>query len=281
MVARVQGSVLGAPVSGAQISGKISLGVGKNSRPGEFAHGQLWTWDVPLEGIETEGFALAGAMQGSLKFSLHDDGSITGETDAGAQKLLLKSQRLATPINLGDYSLHAGFDITAGKYAVTQIVLRRVDAAVLSGETELLGPQSEKPELGIHVGGFHFDAAAAKQTLLSVRHLPADLVDMLNRLSPGKVTVGDVTLSAALDEIKTAPLDAIRKNLVVSGDHRGRRIHNSNGYETAAGRKSECPAWLLERLAHDLARHREVWKLCDPRPRRQRQPRQRNRGRGL
>src|SRR5208282_6448947 len=115
------GSVLGSPVSGARISGEISLGIGENSRPGEFAHGQVWTWDVPLEGIEAEGFALAGAIQGSLKFSLHDDGSITGETDAGAQKLLLKSDRLAAPLDLGDYSLHAGFDITGGKYAVTRI----------------------------------------------------------------------------------------------------------------------------------------------------------------
>ena len=210
------GSVLGSPVSGAQISGKISLGTGKHSQPGEFAHGQLWTWDVPLEGIEAEGFRLAGAIQGSLKFSLHDDGSMTGVTDAGVQKLLLKSQRLAAPVDLGDYSLHAGFDITGGKYAVTQIVLRHVNMAVLSGETELRKPQSEKPELGIHVGGFHFDAAALKQKLLSVRHLRADLVDMLHRLNPGKVTVGAATLTGALDEIKTAPLDAIRKNLVVS-----------------------------------------------------------------
>ncbi len=211
------GSVLGSPVSGAQISGKMSLGAGKNLRPGEFAHGQLWTWDVPLDGIEAEGFALAGTLQGSLKFSLHDDGSMTGVTDAGAQKLMLKSRRLAAPLDLGDYSLHAGFDITGGKYAVTQIVLRKVNTAVLSADTELLGPQSGNPELGIHVGGFHFDAAAVKQRLLSVRHLPADLVDMLNRLRPGKITVGEATLSAALDEIKTAPLDAIRKNLVVTG----------------------------------------------------------------
>ena len=214
---RFSGSVLGSPVSGAQISGKIALGAGKNLHPGEFAHGQLWTWDVPLDGIEAEGFGLAGAIQGSLKFSLHDDGSMTGETDAGAQKLLLKSQRLAAPVDLGDYSLHAGFDITGGKYAVTQIVLRRVDTAVLSANTELLGPQSEKPELGVHVGGFNFDAAALKQHLLSVRHLPAALVDMVNRLRPGKVTVGDATLNAALNEIETAPLDAIRKNLVVTG----------------------------------------------------------------
>ena len=40
---------------------------------------------------------------------------------------------------------------------------------------------------------------------------------MLKRLGPGKVTVGDATLSAALEEIKTAPLETIRKNLVVSG----------------------------------------------------------------
>jgi len=210
-------SALGSPLAGAQVSGKLSLGTGRSSPPGEFAHGQLWTWDVPLDGIEAEGFALAGAMQGSLKFSLHDDGSLTGVTEAGAQKLVLKSQRLAAPFDLGDYSLHAGFDITDGKYAVTQIVLRRVNTAVLSAETELLGPRSENPELGIHLGGFHFDASAAKQRLLSVRHLPADLVDLLNRLRPGKVTVGGATLSAALDEIETAPLDTIRKNLVVTG----------------------------------------------------------------
>ena len=211
------GSVLGSPVSGAQIAGKITLGTGKKLAPGEFARGQLWTWDVPLEGVEAEGFALVGALQGDLKFTLRDDGSLTGMADAGAQNLLLKSARLPAPEDLGKYSLHAAFDITDGKYAITQIVLRRINAAVLSGDTELVGPESEKPELGVHLGGFHFDAAAVKQRLLSVRHLPADFVAMLNRLGPGKVTVGDATLSAALGEIETSPLDTIRKNLVVSG----------------------------------------------------------------
>jgi hypothetical protein len=214
---RFSGSVPGSFVPGAWISGKMSIGTGKTSRPGEFAHGQFWIWDVPLQGIEAEGFALAGAIQGSLKFSLHDDGSMTGETDAGAQNLLLKSDRLAAPFDLGDYSLHAGFDITGGEYAVTQIVLRRVNAPVLSADTELLAPESGKPKVGIHVGGFNFDAAAVKEKLLSLRHLPADLADMLHRLRTGKVTVGAATLSAALDEIRTAPLDTIRKNLVVSG----------------------------------------------------------------
>jgi len=211
-----KGSLLSSPVSGAGISGKFSLGAGNNARPSEFGHGQMWTWNVPLEGIEAEGFTLAGAIQSNLKFSVHDDGALTGELDANAQNLVLKSARLAAPQDLGEYSLHAGFDVTDGRYAVTQIILRRVNTALLSGETEIVGPESEKPQLGIQLGGFHFDAATVKQKLLAVRHLPADFVNLLNRLGPGKVTVGGATLSAALQEIKTAPLDTIRKNLVVS-----------------------------------------------------------------
>ena len=215
------GALLRSPVPGARMSGKFSLGVGKDSRPGEFAHGELWTWDVPLQGIEVEGFSLAGTIDNTVKFSMHDDGSVSGDVAAAAEKLILKSARLAAPENLGDYSLRAAFEITDGRYAITRIVLRRVNTAVLSGATELDAPNSDNPLLGVHLGGFHFDAAEVKQRLLSVRHLPADLVDMLHRLGPGKVTVGDATLSAALDEIKTAPLETIRKNLVVSGTVEG------------------------------------------------------------
>ncbi|HWJ40497.1 MAG TPA: hypothetical protein VNT29_05170, partial [Candidatus Limnocylindrales bacterium] len=211
------GALLGSPVPGARLSGKFSLGLGRNSRPGEFAHGAIWTWDVPLQGIELEGFSLVGTIHNTVKFLLHDDGSVTGDAEAGAEKLILKSARLPAPEDLGPYSLHADFEITDGKYAITKIVLRRVETAVLSGDSELVAPHSDNPQLGIHLGGFNFDAAAVKRKLLSVRRLPADFTDMLKRLGAGKVTVGDATLSAALDEIKTAPLETIRKNLVVSG----------------------------------------------------------------
>ena len=211
------GALLTSPVSGAQIAGKVLLGAGTKLRPGEFARGQVWTWDVPLDRVEVEGFSLEGRLQSNLKFSLHEDGSMTGVTDASAQKLLLKSARLPAPEDLGQYSLHAAFDITDGKYALTKILLRRVNTPVLSANTEIVGPETTTPQLGIHLGGFRFDATTVKQKLLSVRHLPADVVNLLNRLGPGKVTVGDATLSAAVEEIRTAPLETIRKNLVVSG----------------------------------------------------------------
>ena len=211
------GALVGTPVPGSRMSGKFSLGIGMNSPPGEFAHGELWTWDVPLEGIELEGFTLVGTVKNTVKFLLHDDGSVTGDAKAEAPNLTLVSKRLAKPENLGAYSLSAAFEITDGKYAFTNIVLRHVDTTVLSGDTELVAPQSNQPKLGIHLGGFRLDADAVKQRLLAVRHLRADVVDMLKRLRPGKVTVGDATLSAALDEIRTAPLDTIRRNLVVSG----------------------------------------------------------------
>jgi AsmA-like C-terminal region len=210
-------SMLAAPVAGAHVSGKLSFGTSDASPPGEFAGGQIWTRDVPLNGIEVEGLALEGSMQASLKFLLHTDGSLTGGTDAGAQNLWLKGERLAAPIELGGYTLHAGLNMTDGRYALTQIVLRHVNTPLLSGDTVLLAPNGDNPELGIHLGPFHFDAAAVKQKLLSVRHLRADVVEMIKRIKPGKVTVGGATMSAALAEISIAPLATIRKNLVVSG----------------------------------------------------------------
>ncbi|HEV2170513.1 MAG TPA: AsmA-like C-terminal domain-containing protein, partial [Candidatus Binatus sp.] len=160
---------------------------------------------------------LVGTVTNTIKVSIHDDGSVSGQTAAESDKLTLESPRLVKPLDLGAYSLHTDFEINEGMYAFTKIVLRHVNSPVLSGDTELIIPQSSSPKLGIHLGELHFDVAAIKKSLLSVRHLPADVADALNRLRPGKVTVGGATLSAALDEIRTAPFDTIRKGLVVSG----------------------------------------------------------------
>ena len=210
-------TMLTAQVSGAQVSGRVSAGTSNATPPGEFAHGELWTWNVPLKEIEVEGLALVGALEARLKFKVHTDGSLTGAADAEAQSLLLKGDRLPEPIELGGYSLHAALDMTDRDYALTKIILRRVNTPLLSGDTVLSEANSDRPELGIRLGAFHFDATAVKQKLLSVRHLPADVVDMIKRIEPGRVTVGGATLSAALQEISTAPLDTIRKNLVASG----------------------------------------------------------------
>lgn len=212
-----KGDLVGTPIPGAQVSGKFSLGIGSKQKPGEFGHGDLWTWNVPLQGFEVEGFSIAGTLQNTVKFALHDDGSISGKTDAESQKLTLVSDRLAKPLDLGAYSLHTTFEIEESKYAFTRIVLRHVNAPVLSGNTELLVPPSKRMELGIHLGEIRLDTAAIKKSLLAVRHLPADVADVLNRLRPGRVTVSGATLSASLDQIRTAPFETIRKALVVSG----------------------------------------------------------------
>jgi hypothetical protein len=211
------GALLESPVPGARVSGKFSLGHAANSHAEEFAKGELWTWDVPLQGFEAEGLTLVGTIQNHVKFLLHDDGSVSGQAEATAPRLTLTGERLTKPIDLGAYSLNSGFEITNGKYAFTNIVLRHVDQPVLSGDTEVLLPGTSKPELGIHLGGFHFDAAAAKHALLSVRHLPADVADILSRLKPGKITVGAANFNAAIDELRTAPFVTLRKELTVSG----------------------------------------------------------------
>ena len=67
------------------MSGKFSIGIGRNSNPGEFGHGEIWTWDVPLQGFEVEGFQLVGTVSNTVKFSLHDDGSVSGDANVRAE----------------------------------------------------------------------------------------------------------------------------------------------------------------------------------------------------
>src|SRR5216683_279006 len=128
-------TMLAPPISGAQVSGRVSAGTSNSTPPGEFARGQIWTWNVPLKAIEVEGLALVGALEARIKFKLHSDGTLTGQTEAAAQNLLLKGERLAEPIELGGYSLHAALNMTDGNYALTKIILRRVNTPLLSGDT--------------------------------------------------------------------------------------------------------------------------------------------------
>src|ERR1700719_2275128 len=153
-------TMLAAQVSGAQVSGRVSAGTSNATPPGEFAHGELWTWNVPLKEIEVEGLALVGELEARLKFKLHSDGSLTGAADAEAQNLLLKGERLPEPIELGGYSLHAALNMTDRDYSLTKIILRRVNTPLLSGDTVLSEANSDQPELGIRLGAFHFDATA-------------------------------------------------------------------------------------------------------------------------
>ena len=273
------GALLEAPVPGAQVSGKFILGHGENSRPGEFGHGEVWTWNVPLEGFEVEGFSLVGTIQNDVKFLLHDDGSVSGQTESDAQKLVLASTRLAAPIDLGAYSLHTGFEITEGKYAFTKIVLRRVNTTVLSGSTELLLSPSKKIGAGDSSRRIPFRRGRA-QTAPAVGPPSADRHGRYAQ--PAQTRQSDGRRRDAGGRTRrnqnAAPRDDSQEP---GGDRhrRGHRVRDSRGHETAAGRGSERAADLLERLADDHARQREVRQLRGARPSRQRQSRQRRRGR--
>ena len=134
------------------------------------------------------------------------------------EKLMLVSTRLAAPEDLGAYSLRAGFEITDDKYAVTQDRFAPRQHSVLSGDTELVAPDSDKP---LSSESTWADSASTRPPsnngCCRFAICPPIWSICSSGSGPGKVTVGDATLSAALEEIKTAPLDTIRKNLVVSG----------------------------------------------------------------
>ena len=210
------GKVRGSAVAGSRVAGKFSFDTIQDSPPGPFARGQIWAWNIPIKHVEAEGIELGGGLQGHLKFSINNDGSLTGAANAGGTDLILTGERLSQPIKLGDYTLQTALSFSDGLFALTKLILKRVDKPLVSAETEVVEPYSGNPAIGVKVGGFRIDASALKQKLLLVRHLPTEVEKTLKRLAPGDVSVGAATLTASLDKIKTTPLQALRENLVVS-----------------------------------------------------------------
>ncbi|MGH7814796.1 MAG: AsmA-like C-terminal domain-containing protein [Candidatus Binataceae bacterium] len=205
-----------APIVGANAAGHFSIDTAENPAANRIAHGEFEIGGVPLKGLEAEGFALGGETQGRLSFDVHPSGSIAGEIEAGAQGLTLSGPRLAKPMRLEDLSMAAAFNLANGKYSVSEISVRRGDLAMAAGATQLTAPYGENPELGIHLGGIHFDAAALKRGIGEVRRLPHEIVAAIGRIRSGQVSVTEAALTAAIEKVKTAPLETIRQNLTLA-----------------------------------------------------------------
>jgi len=214
--ATFDGSIMASPIAGAHAAGRVKISTSENPPANRFAHTQLWIWGVPIEGVEAEGFSLAGEMHGSLTFDVHPNGTGAGAGDAEAQSLQLSGPRLPGPVRLDDLSMHAAFSISDGKYSVSEITLSRANTHLASAATQLSRPASENPTLGVNLGGIHLDAGSVKHALADVRHLPHELVDALHRLRSGQVNLNEATLTAAFDQLKTSPLETIRSNLNVA-----------------------------------------------------------------
>jgi hypothetical protein len=209
------------PIAGARIAARIRMGEGGNLAQHEVAHGRCWFWNLPLDDPLAAGFEFTGDLQGSFGLAVSDDGSATGLGDLGLRRAEIMGSRLAKAIALGDYSLSAGFTVSAGRYSISGLTLKKVGQPVLSAESELRQPYGPEPELGLRLHSLELDAAWIKSELLAVRNLPAALVSALRNVSAGRVRVGEVSLGGALDDIRTQPLEAVRKKLVVSAQIAG------------------------------------------------------------
>ncbi len=209
------------PIVGARFAARIRMGEGGNLAQHEVLHGRCWFWNFPLDNPLAAGLAFATALQGSFGFAVSDDGSVTGLGDLGLRHAQIRGARLAKAITLGDYYLSAGLTISAGRYSISGLTVKQVGQPVLSAESELRQPYGPEPELGLRLGELELDAARIKSDLLSVRDLPSALASALRNISTGRVRVGEVTLGGALDDIRTQPLEAIRKKLVVSAQIAG------------------------------------------------------------
>ncbi|HUA31961.1 MAG TPA: AsmA-like C-terminal domain-containing protein [Candidatus Binataceae bacterium] len=209
------------PYAGAHFAGRISAQSDQPTDSHDVGKAQLWVWGIPITNLHAEGFDIDGEMQGSVAASIHDDGSLSGTSTLGIGNLALAGPRLATPIQLGDYSVNGSFDFNETNYSITQLTVQRVGQHVLTGETQVSQPYSGNPRLGISLQGFELELGRLKKQVLEVRNLPRATLEWVRRIASGSVRVGQASFSAPVETIRAAPLLALRENLTIFGTLQG------------------------------------------------------------
>jgi hypothetical protein len=205
----------------SKIAGKLALGRGADTPAGQAAEAKIWVWDLPIRGARAQGLELTGDLQTLTALKIHDDGSISGSTDIEAHRVAVSGAALSAPIAMGDYSARAEFEISARMCTISRLIVKQVDATMLSASSELSEPFGNNPRLTISIGELAFELARLKQQLLAMRNLPAGAADWLKRLGSGSLRVMGASIAAPIGEIKLAPLDAIFKNLSISASLEG------------------------------------------------------------
>jgi AsmA-like C-terminal region len=201
------------PFAGMHVAGNLRVGHGRKSPPHEFSHGRVWFWDAPLETVGGAHWHASGRSQGSVQFSIRDDGAVSGEGDFGVNQLALSGSDLTVPLQLGEYSLHAKFAASTNVMTIGQATLRRGEKVAASGSAEIKDPFGVNPEVTAHLAQIAIDVPAVKAHLRALRRMPAYVTGLLARISSGTLVIGEADLATSYKQLRDNPIEAMRKDL--------------------------------------------------------------------
>jgi AsmA-like C-terminal region len=202
------------PLSGTRIAGSLRAGFGRRTPAHQIASGKLWFWNAELAPV-TGGAAIraSGRVAGNLGFTLNDRGDASASGDIGVTGLTLSGSDLSGREELGDYSLRAVIDASPIKLAISEITLHHGGAEVITGKSEIDDPYGDNPRIAVHLRDIGIDAATLKSRLKAFRAVPEPLLDVLGRVTSGRLRFTSVNFSSSIARLLKEPLPALRKNL--------------------------------------------------------------------
>ncbi len=197
-----EGAWMHAPVDGLHITGKLWLN-GKASQPLDvLSRGRLWFWDMPLDRLSVRDFQPRGRAQGTLGFSLRNDGHATGTTSIQLKQFELMRTGIKRPIPFGDLTFDAAYIASADRFALVKTTVQQDGASLFDGDCEITQPYAANSAITVHIRGLQFAVTRLKERMPLIEGLAGEFPSLIDRLSSGRIFLDEIAFESTKDKLQ-------------------------------------------------------------------------------
>ncbi len=214
---RFGGDWMAGAAAGLRLGGAVTFGRDKRLPEDVILHGELRGGDQALRTLSFGTMMLDERSAGELRFTLHQDGRLSGDVSAVVRRVQIRGPRLASATALGDFALRFPFDASSARLEVPTLTLERNQAPMLDASLRLDDPYGDDPALTVRMRGLRADLQALRKFNAAFRSLPKSLAAINSAIQSGQLIIGQAELSAPLAALRSSPASALRQHLTASG----------------------------------------------------------------
>ncbi|HEY2662766.1 MAG TPA: AsmA-like C-terminal region-containing protein [Candidatus Binataceae bacterium] len=175
--------------------------------------GRFWFWNGSLNAVSpAANLELFMRPQGTIDFIVDRSGSnfVNLSSEADLHSIVLKRHNRPQSVPLGAYKLNLTLAVLPERATLSTFAISRADVPVLS-VSGFLDYGSVPSVIRGSLTGLTLDAAKTASLLDSLVDLPRWATEV--RMSAGRVQVETLALECAFNDLKSDPVNTIRKNL--------------------------------------------------------------------
>jgi len=214
---RFEGRWMKGGVTGVRLGGMVAYGRDRRLPADIILHGEIRGGEQAARTVAVGALLLDERSSGELRFSLHQDGRLSGDAAATIRGAELHGPRMAAPVALGDFALRFPFEAGRARFEVPALAVERDQQPMLDASLRLDDPYGDESALSIAIRGLRADLLALRKFAAAFRSTPRSMAPLLQPIQAGELVIDRAELSAPLSAFLKTPLQLLRQNLAANG----------------------------------------------------------------